>query len=74
MCDRDAKVTTDKQSESKKDVTYGTGIGLAIGVGLGVALGLVINNLGLGIALGAAFGLVFGFAVPSTRKKKSPSS
>jgi hypothetical protein len=31
-------MTADKRSESKKDVTEGTAIGLAIGVGVGVAL------------------------------------
>jgi len=38
-------MTTDKGSESKKDVTESAGIGLAIGVGLGVALGFSIPSM-----------------------------
>ncbi len=64
-------MTTDKRSESKKDVTYGTGIGLAIGVGLGVVFGLLMDSLALGIAFGAAIGIALGFSIPSARRGKT---
>ena len=68
-------MTTNDQSEPKKDLTSGAGIGLAIGCGLGLIFGMLIPSIGIGtgIALGAAFGLVFGGAIAPKQKSKTAS-
>ena len=67
-------MTTDDQSESKKYLSSGAGIGLAIGAGIGLMFGMLIPSIGIGfMAIGAVLGLIFGAAFASKRKSKSAS-
>jgi hypothetical protein len=53
-------MTPDLESESRKAVANGAGIGLAIGAGIGLIFGILTNNIGIAVGIGAALGLVFG--------------
>jgi hypothetical protein len=47
------------ESESKKEVFNGAGIGIAAGAGLGLIFGILTDNIGLCVGIGAALGLIF---------------